>query len=93
MLLAAHGKEGLAIAANEHPQIILCDVRMPQMDGLELRRRFSPPASSIKTTPNLVQGMVRCNDGGSVLTRAGDDPLRRTGVPARDRRIPVVHAH
>ena len=39
-LLAAHGKEGLAIAANENPQIILCDVRMPQMDGLEFLAKY-----------------------------------------------------
>ncbi len=41
VLLAAHGKEGLAIAANENPQIILCDVRMPQMGGLEFLKRYS----------------------------------------------------
>ena len=41
VLLAANGKEGLAIAENENPQIILCDVRMPQMDGLEFLKRFS----------------------------------------------------
>ncbi len=40
VLLAAHGKEGLAIAANENPQIILCDVRMPQMGGLEFLKRY-----------------------------------------------------
>ena len=40
VLLAAHGKEGLAIAANEKPQVILCDVRMPQMDGLEFLERY-----------------------------------------------------
>ena len=40
VLLAAHGKEGLAIAANEHPQIILCDVRMLQMDGLEFLAKY-----------------------------------------------------
>ena len=40
VLLAAHGKEGLAIVANEDPQIVLCDVRMPQMDGLEFLKRF-----------------------------------------------------
>ena len=40
VLLAADGKEGLAIAANESPQMILCDVRMPQMDGLEFLERY-----------------------------------------------------
>lgn len=40
VLLAANGKEGLGVAANESPQIILCDVRMPQMDGLEFLKRY-----------------------------------------------------
>ena len=40
VLLAAHGKEGLAVAANEKPHLILCDVRMPKMDGLEFLERY-----------------------------------------------------
>ncbi len=40
VLLAAHGKDGLAIAANENPEIILCDVRMPQMGGLEFLKQY-----------------------------------------------------
>ena len=40
VLLAANGKDGLAIAANEDPQIILCDVRMPKMDGLQFLAKY-----------------------------------------------------
>ena len=35
VLTASGGEEGLATAEEEHPDIILCDVRMPEMDGLE----------------------------------------------------------
>jgi DNA-binding NarL/FixJ family response regulator len=30
---AANGKEGLAMARTQHPDLILCDVMMPEMDG------------------------------------------------------------
>ncbi|MGH7997484.1 MAG: response regulator [Opitutaceae bacterium] len=33
---AAHGAEGLAIAARESPALILLDVTMPGMDGIEM---------------------------------------------------------
>ena len=40
VVLASDGKEGLAVAGNEAPVLILCDVRMPQMDGLEFLERY-----------------------------------------------------
>ncbi len=36
LLEANNGKEALAILKNQQPDIILCDVMMPQMDGIEL---------------------------------------------------------
>ena len=35
VLTASGGEEGLETAEKESPDIILCDVRMPEMDGLE----------------------------------------------------------
>ncbi|MFZ4763376.1 MAG: response regulator [Roseimicrobium sp.] len=33
VLAASNGKEGVAIAKQEHPNLILCDVMMPELDG------------------------------------------------------------
>ena len=40
VVVAANGADGLAAARNEKPDLILCDVRMPQMDGLEFLERY-----------------------------------------------------
>ena len=40
VLIAADGREALAKARTEHPQLVISDVLMPLMDGYELARRL-----------------------------------------------------
>src|SRR5690606_7013332 len=41
VLQACNGAEGLVLFEREQPDLVICDLRMPQVDGLELIRRIS----------------------------------------------------
>ncbi len=38
VLLAANGREGLEIFRRKHPDLVITDIKMPQMDGIEMLR-------------------------------------------------------
>lgn len=46
MMFAANGKEGVSMAARYVPDLIICDVMMPVMDGLECTRRIKDEIST-----------------------------------------------
>lgn len=50
VVLASNGKEALLLAEKESPHLIVLDVRMPELDGIEtcvaLRERMSRPERS-----------------------------------------------
>ena len=46
VLLAAHGREGLAIAEAKQPHLILMDLGMPEIDGWECTRRLKAQSST-----------------------------------------------
>ncbi|KYG61517.1 hypothetical protein AZI86_17570 [Bdellovibrio bacteriovorus] len=50
VLLAEDGERGLAEAVTYHPDLILCDVMMPKMDGFEMCKRVREDAT-LKSTP------------------------------------------
>ncbi len=46
VLKASNGLEAFAIAASEHPDIIVSDLTMPEMDGIELCKKYRAEISS-----------------------------------------------
>ena len=74
---AGSGEEALALAAELSPELILLDVRMPVMDGIETARRLTAehPGGiivliSIDDPAHLPQGVESC--GAKALIRKQD---------------------
>ena len=75
---AGNGLEAVAQAARYHPNVVLMDIRMPELDGLEATRRILAADPEVRvlilTTFNLddyVYEALRAGASGFVLT---DDP-------------------
>ncbi|MEN8115108.1 MAG: response regulator transcription factor [Actinomycetota bacterium] len=81
---AANGREAIEIASRQRPDVILMDVRMPVMDGIEATRRIQSssldpmPRILILTTFDLdeyVYAALRAGASGFLLKDAPPDDL------------------
>ncbi|QSR32097.1 DNA-binding response regulator [Nocardioides sp. S5] len=66
---APHGEAGLALVGELEPDVVLMDIRMPVMDGLEatkaLHERPSPPSVVVLTTFDADDHVVRAIAAGA----------------------------
>ena len=81
---AADGATALDLARRLRPDVVLADIRMPRMDGLELTRRLAGPDADppvrviVVTTFDLdeyVHAALRHGASGFLLKRAGPNLL------------------
>ena len=79
---AADGRETIDAAARLHPDVVLMDIRMPNLDGIEATRRLTrgerAPRVLILTTFDLdeyVYEALRAGASGFLLKDAGADEL------------------
>jgi DNA-binding NarL/FixJ family response regulator len=75
---AATGAEALAVAAALHPDVVLMDLRMPQMDGVtaiaELRKQGSPARVLVLTTYDTDTDVLPAIEAGATGYLLKDAP-------------------
>jgi sigma-B regulation protein RsbU (phosphoserine phosphatase) len=73
VLQASNGLQGLEVFAREQPDLLICDLRMPQVDGLELIRRVV--ALGAQTPIIVVSGAGVMTDAVEALRLGAADYL------------------
>ncbi|MFV0455738.1 MAG: two-component system response regulator RssB [Pseudomonas sp.] len=73
VLQAANGPKGLELFDSERPELVICDLRMPQMDGLELIRLISERQNDLPII--VVSGAGVMNDAVEALRLGAADYL------------------
>jgi len=75
VLIAADGLQAVDIALNQHPAMILMDVAMPGIDGLEAMRRIK---AQVPTMPIVVASAhSMSSDRDRFLAAGADDVLSK----------------
>ncbi|MBD2207641.1 response regulator [Calothrix sp. FACHB-1219] len=89
VLIAESGSEGLTLADNEHPDAILLDVMMPDIDGLALFNRLQANLATKKIPVILLTAKVQKVDlnefsrlGVAGVISKPFDPLRLSDLVA-----------
>jgi PAS domain S-box-containing protein len=87
VISAADGRAGLELAYKEEPDIVISDVVMPEMDGLEFCRRLKLDART-SDVPVLLVSALRTGEEDSLtgLVAGADDYL---GIPFRRQELLV----
>lgn len=82
MLEASDGHAGLGVFRHEHPDVVLCDLRLPGMDGLDVLSTIA--TESPETPVIIVSGVGLLNDAVQALKRGAWDyvtkPIHDMGV-------------
>jgi adenylate cyclase len=98
LLEAADGEEALAVVRQDHPDLILLDVMMPKLDGLEVCRRIKGDATLPFTPIILVTSKSDTRDVIAGLDAGADEyltkPVDQAALVARVKsvlRIKALH--
>jgi two-component system cell cycle response regulator len=77
VLSAEDGRQGLDAARNEHPDLIICDVQLPEMDGFEVARWLKSDPELRKTPLVAVTALAMVGDRDRMLAAGFDGYLAK----------------
>ncbi|MDP2157531.1 MAG: ATP-binding protein, partial [Nitrospirota bacterium] len=84
VIKALTGNEGLRIAKQEHPDLILLDVNLPDINGNEVCKRIKADTTLIGTYVMLISGTETSSDRLVDGLEAGADGYIARPVPAKE---------
>jgi two-component system cell cycle response regulator DivK len=80
---APNGADGVEMAAKHHPDLIIMDISLPVMDGLEATRRIRANASTSDIPVLAVTAHARDNDRSNCLEAGCSRYLAKPVEPRR----------
>jgi len=81
VLTARDGEEGLEAAARERPDLILCDLRMPKVDGFEVAEQLKRDPELRRIPLVAVTALAMVGDRARVLMAGFDGYITKPIVP------------
>jgi len=78
---AGDGQEALAVADREHPDLVLLDVMMPRLDGIEACRRLRAKPDTADVPVVMLTASDRFEDRAKATAAGADRYLRKPFSP------------
>jgi CheY-like chemotaxis protein len=73
VLVATDGRQGLALAEREQPDLVLMDLSLPEMDGWETTRRLKATAATARIPVVALSSHAMAGDRERALEAGCDD--------------------
>lgn len=77
LILAKNGAEAITLAQSEQPDLILMDIQMPGMDGLEAMRRIRQISQLVKVPIIACTALAMPGDDQRCLAAGANDYLSK----------------
>jgi len=81
VMTASDGIEGLALVASDRPDLVLVDVMMPRMDGLEVVRQLRADAGTATIPVILLSAKAQSIDISAGIDAGADDYVTKPFDP------------